>query len=167
MIKCYDIENKEGSICMKVYLDNFVLEEYDRKNLEHSRVIERLNQDKNSQKYLGDLFYAIQKNEKRKEESIAKLNRTFIPYYNEYPIGYFAIYNIDSEYQISCGILEEYRKQFLASLLIEEASEYFLSHYEDIDELFAIIDKENIASQRASSLVGYNRISEEKYSRKK
>ncbi len=65
------------------------------------------------------IFYAIQKNSKRSEEDISKLNKTFISYYNEYPIGYFAIYTIHSEYQVSCGLLEEYRKQYLASLLLE------------------------------------------------
>ena len=152
---------------MKVYLDNFVLEEYNASNLQHREVIERLNQDKESKKYLGDLFYAIQKNSKRSEEDISKLNKTFISYYNEYPIGYFAIYTIHYEYQVSCGLLEEYREQYLASLLLEEASTYFLSEYIDINEIFAIIDKENIASQNSALRAGYERIEEEKYSIKK
>lgn len=74
-------------------------------------VIEELNSDKDSKEYLGDLFYAIKKNEKRKNTDIMNINKTFIPYYNDYPIGYFAIYNKNSEYQISYGILKSIEKR--------------------------------------------------------
>ncbi len=46
---------------MKVYLDNFVLEEYNASNLQHREVIERLNQDKESKKYLGDFLCYTEK----------------------------------------------------------------------------------------------------------
>ncbi len=141
---------------MKIKLDNFYLEEFNKDNLEHLEVIRQLNKDQNSKKYLGDIFYAIKKIDLRKENYIDKFNHAFIAYYNSYPVGYISLSYIEEDYQISCGILNQYRKQHLASLLISEFSDYLLNSNYDINKIIAVIDKENTASKMAANLAGYS-----------
>lgn len=150
---------------MKVNLDNFILEEYDQNNREHREVISHLGKDQGVKKYLGNINYSIEKINFRKNENFH--NGAFIPYYNDYPIGYLSLSYIHDEYQISYGILSEFRKQNLASLLLEEFSDYLLSNDLEIDQLILKIEQDNIGSRKVADLAGYTPNSTTKYSRKR
>ncbi len=150
---------------MKIILDNFQLEEFNRENNEHREVLEKLNKDQGVKRYLGDINYSIERINKRYCEN--RFNKAFIPYYNEYPIGYISLSYIDDEYQISCGILNEFRKENLASLLLEEFSDYLLNNYEEIDKLTAKIESDNIGSIKAASLASYSEEDRNKYIRRR
>lgn len=146
-----------------IELENFILEEYNKNNNEHTEVIYNLNKDQNVKKYLGNINYSIERISERKKEN--KYNKAFIPYYNNYPVGYISLSYINSEFQISYGILNEYRKQNLAALLLEEFSEYLLENYQDIEELILKIKEDNIGSIKVAELADYYKESNEKYSR--
>lgn len=146
-----------------IELENFILEEYNKNSNEHIEVISNLNKDQNVKKYLGNINYSIERINERKKEN--KYNKAFISYYNNYPVGYISLSYIGSEFQISYGILNEYRKQNLAALLLEEFSEYLLENYQDIEELILKIKEDNIGSIKVAELADYYKESNEKYKR--
>lgn len=150
---------------MNVILDDFVLEEYNNSNLEHVEVIYELNKDLGTKKFLGDINYNIMRIKARSEEN--SFNKAFIPYYNDYPVGYIALTYIKNEYQIIAGILPNFRKENMASLLLQEFSYYLLDNFEEIDELVLRIDEDNLGSQKVADLVGYKKENWVKYSMKR
>lgn len=152
---------------MKVDLDNFALEEYSSYNKEHVEVVFELNQDQSTKEFLGDVYYTIARTEKRHDDDPSHYNIAFIPYYNDYPIGYISLVYLHQEYQVIYGILEKFRKQNLGALLLEEFSEYFLDRYSDIDSLNLEIKEDNLGSRQVADLVGYRQDSSTKYSRKR
>lgn len=150
---------------MEIYLDNFVLEEYNQSNSEHVYVIDELNKDQNTKKFLGNVNYTIERTMDRRIDN--PYNIPFIPYYNNYPVGYISLVYIHDEYQVIMGILGQFRKQNLGALLLEKFSDYFLFHYSDIDSLHLKIEEDNIGSRKVANLVGYHQDSSTKYSRKR
>jgi len=150
---------------MKIVLDSFVLEEYDEENLEHVNVIYELNKDGSTKKFLGDINYMLMRIKIRSEEN--KYNRAFIAYFGDHPIGYISLSYINNEYQIASGILNEFRRENLASSLLQDFSYYLLDNFEDIDKLVLRIDEDNIGSQMVASLVGYEKENRVKYTMKR
>lgn|SRR5574344_264475 len=133
-------------------LDNFVLKEFNPLNKEHLDIINQLGCDAKSNKYLGNIKYALERNSMR---SISNdLNKSYIVYYNSYPIGYANIMFTDA-CMLSIGILPKYRGQHLAALLLDELTDSELEHNSDLDEVCLKIDKANIGSIKTALLVGY------------
>lgn len=144
-------------------LDNFILEEYNH-NI-HSNILNKLQMDENTKKYLGDLRFAILMIEKRKLES--NINNAYIAYYNDYPIGFISITYSEELYQISYSILPEYRKQNLGSLLLQEFSEVLFEKYANINELTLKIKEHNIGSKSVANLSGFEQIDNETFSQRR
>jgi len=143
-------------------LDNFVLEEY---NYTHNKIIEELQIDQNTKKYLGDLKFTISMIKKRNLEN--NIDKAYVAYYNNYPIGFITISYMDEKYQISYAILPEYRKQNLGSLLLQEFSEAIFQEYSNIDELILKIKEDNIGSQNVAELAGFEKSAKETFTQRK
>lgn len=152
---------------MKINLDNFILEEYSSYNSEHVKVVFELNKDQDTKRFLGDVNYTIERTMIRRTDDLNHYNIAFIPYYNDYPIGYISLVYLQHEYQIIYGILNRFRKQNLGALLLDEFSEYFLSYYSEIDSLNLKIDEDNLGSRKVADLAGYHQDSDTKYSRRR
>lgn len=152
VISIYNCYNLYGDNMLK--LDNFILEEYDENF--HNNILNRLQADNNTKKYLGDLKFSIMMIKKRKLEN--NINKFYIAYYNKYPIGFISITYKDDEYQISYSILNKYRNQNLGSLLLQEFSEAIFERYYNVNELILKIENDNIGSKKVADLAGYNQI---------
>ncbi len=150
---------------MDIILDHFKLEEFSEYNPVHIETINKLNRDYYTSKYLGDLFYVIQRTKMRKE--IDKDNYFYIAYYNDlYPIGIISMATENSEHELSIGILPDKRKQNYATMLTEQYAEYIFKNT-DIKELVLKIKDDNIGSIRAADMNSFKYIGREKYVRRR
>lgn len=143
-------------------LDNFILEEY---NYNHNNILNQLQIDQNTKKYLGDLKFTITMIKKRNIEN--NINKAYIAYYNNYPIGFITVSYMEESYQISYAILPEYRKQNLGSLLLQEFSEALFQKYSNIDELVLKIKDDNIGSKNVARLAGFEESAKESFTQKR
>lgn len=134
-------------------LDSFILEKYDSSRKLHQEIITSLMQSQNSE-YLGNIHYMIESIYKRKAYDFRHLNEVFIAYYNDYPVGLISITYLNERQEISIGILEKYRHQYLGSLLTFEFMEKIFELYPDINELYGVIDGKNINSQKMAKKIG-------------
>ena len=134
-------------------LDSFILEKYDSSRKLHQEIVTSLMQSQNSE-YLGNIYYMIESIYKRKANDFRHLNEVFIAYYNDYPIGLISITYLNERQEISIGILEKYRHQYLGSLLTFEFMEKIFELYPDINELYEVVDGKNINSQKMAKKIG-------------
>jgi len=134
-------------------LDSFILEKYYSSRKLHQEIITSLMQSQNSE-YLGNIHYMIESIYKRKAYDFRHLNEVFIAYYNDYPVGLISITYLNERQEISIGILEKYRHQYLGSLLTFEFMEKIFELYPDINELYGVIDGKNINSQKMAKKIG-------------
>ncbi len=134
-------------------LDNFILEKYDSSRKLNQEIVTSLMQSQNSE-YLGNIHYMIESIYKRKAYDFRHLNEVFIAYYNDYPVGLISITYLNERQEISIGILEKYRHQYLGSLLTFEFMEKIFELYPDINELYGVIDGKNINSQKMAKKIG-------------
>jgi len=142
----------------KLELDNFLLEEYDESNVEHKSLVIELD---NEHSYLGDVLYRIESIKEQYSEQPMEFNHCYIVYYNDYPIGLITISKLLNDYEICYGILPKYRKQYLASLLLQEFSYKMLDDFNY--ELSLFISSENIGSKKTAELAGYEKVNFLKY----
>lgn len=136
-------------------LDSFILEKYSNYNIEHKTTVIELCNDKSGRDYLGNLLYAIERIEERKE--ISEVNNVYIAYHDESAVGYISITTKDNIYEISYGIRPKYRKEYLGSLLLQEFSKKILELYPEIQVLTLMINNSNIGSSKVADLAGYVR----------
>ena len=141
-------------------LDNFNLEKYKSYNLEHRSIMTTIDNDNSSKKYLGDLFLFIRNTNLRNEDN--NIDNIYIAYYNSYPIGFISINIFDNKAYISYALLNEYRHQYLGSLLLQEFSDKLFEIY-NFKDIYLEISPKNIASIKTSNLVGYKKRSLTKY----
>lgn len=134
-------------------LDSFILEKYDSSRKLHQEIITSLMQSQNSE-YLGNIHYMIESIYKRKANDFRHLNEVFIAYYNDYPVGLISITYLNERQEISIGILEKYRHQYLGSLLTFEFMEKIFELYPDINELYEVVDDKNSNSQKLVQRIG-------------
>ena len=134
-------------------LDSFTLEKYDSSRKLHQEIVTSLMQSQNSE-YLGNIHYMIESIYKRKANDFRHLNEVFIAYYNDYPIGLISITYLNERQEISIGILEKYRHQYLGSLLTFELMEKIFELYPDINELYEVVDDKNSNSQKLVQRIG-------------
>lgn len=146
-----------------IELDNFILHEYSNYDGNHIDMIDTLNRDRSSSKYLGNLNYMIERTRIRSEED--SNNKIYVAYYNSYIVGFVGIAVINAEYNISVGILPKYRKEYLGALLIDEFSSYLIED-ENYPYIVAMIDEDNTASIRLAESVSYVKTSYNKYIRR-
>lgn len=142
-----------------IFLDNFILEEYNFHNSAHKEVIYELNQD--CQKYLGNLFFMIERSFQRQE--INQENNFFIAYYNDDVIGIISLKVENQIYEISIGIRKKYRHQYLGTLLLQEFSEKLFEIYPHLQQLSLKIDSTNTNSIKAALLASYVHESNDMY----
>lgn len=134
-------------------LDSFILEKYDSSRKLHQEIVTSLMRSQNSE-YLGNIHYMIESIYKRKANDFRNLNEVFIAYYNDYPIGLISITYLNERQEISIGILEKYRHQYLGSLLTFEFMEKIFELYPDINELYEVVDDKNSNSQKLVQRIG-------------
>lgn len=145
-------------------LDNFILEEYNEYSKIHSEVMNILCSDVATKKYLGNLKYAVSRINLRKIDD--NCNAFYIAFYNDEPIGYISLTNIDGYFQVSSSILPEFRGQHFAALLLEEFSEKVFEVYNYINKIDLVIDAKNIGSIKSAELADY-KLEDNKYSRRR
>lgn len=146
---------------MVINLNNFILQEYNYNNIDHRSVVIEFTNDKESSKYLGDLFYSIEEINKRKNNN--NINFAFVVYRKNIPVGYISIITKESIYEISYGIIPRYRSNGLGTLLLQEFSDYLFHKYTYIDQLSLIIAKDNIISKKTAISAGYYQENKNKY----
>ena len=88
----------------KVYLDNFVLEDYDEFDYNHKCTIMELSDDIDARNYLYDVKGKMDAVKRRSEDN--PLNLAYVAFYNDYPIGIITLSYINREYYISYGICQ-------------------------------------------------------------
>ena len=147
-------------------LDNFYLAPYNGGNMEHRNIFLKLWNDKAGKEYLGDLEYNIKTIRQTKKED--SRNEFYIAYYgdqqNNYrPVGFIALTTMNNDFEITSGIIPEFRHQHMAALLLEDFTEKIFESYSDIDELTLRIKDSNVPSKKTAQLVGYVKRDREKY----
>lgn len=144
-------------------LNSFRLENYMRDIPSHRTVIVKLHNDQvmNKTNYLGDLDYHIQKIEKRKEENY--INGAYIAFYHNRAIGFISLTVEDESYQISYGIIPEFRGFHIGALLLQEFTEKIFETYKQIDKLTLIINSLNTGSKKTALLAGYEKENDTRY----
>lgn len=148
-----------------IQLDNFLLEPYRKDNIDHRSVIITLGNDKGTQKYLGDLDYMIERIRQRRLENF--VDEIYIAYYNDYPIGLASLSIFDGKYEISVGLLPEYRGQHLAPMLLSEFSEMTFEMYPDLESISIRVNTANESAIKSIDLSGYEKKSSTEYSIKR
>ena len=147
---------------MQVILDNFTLIEYNHHDDTHFDVINKLNHDDSSKKYLGDLFYTIERVELRKEDNFN--NGNYIVFYDNNPVGYLNLSYKEDDYYLTYAILKEFRNKHLASLLLKEFTEYAFDKLK-INKLVLTIEYDNIGSQKVAITNNYQQDDLKHYSK--
>ncbi len=146
-------------------LDNFILEEYNEKNIEHKSLLINLGNDFKIQRYLGNLEMLYEfLNRNNKNGLVANF---YVAFFNKIPVGIITINQYSNTYEISYAILNIYRKQHFGSLLLSEFSKKIFEQYNDIDSLDLRINIKNIASQKLALFAGYENICGDIYTLKR
>ena len=115
----------------KIELKNFYLENYNEYNNEHKSTMILIGNDKDSQKYLGNIDYMIHEIKRRRENN--NTDEIYIVFENKKfadPIGFISVSIIDGLFEISYGILPKYRGKGYASKILGEFSQYLFKNYE-------------------------------------
>lgn len=147
-------------------LDNFTLEPYSKNNIDHRSVVITLGNDQATKKYLGDLDYMIERIRQRRLENF--VDEAYVVYYGgDYPIGILSLSVLEGKYEISIGILPEYRGQHLASLLLSEFTELTFEMYPELESISTQINPSNEGSIKSAMLAGYERKNKTEYSIKR
>lgn len=136
-------------------LDNFTLKIYNDADDNHKKIIEELENDKEGNKFLGNLQSYINTIEKRKEEEFL-YNNSYIVYYEDRPIGFLAITHHDEIYEITNGLLKKERGNHLGPKLLKEFTKKTFETRPQIDKLTLVIDNLNDNAKKAVIKVGYN-----------
>jgi len=129
-------------------LDNFILKDYYDLDIEHKTVAVNLYNDPDVKRYFSDFLYYIELSLNRYKENFK--NRVYVVYYgNEnysYPVGMLILNVYGDKYELSYAILKEYRGEHLATMLLQEYTEYFFDKYKDIDKIYLHINTKNTGS---------------------
>lgn len=146
-------------------LDNFILEEYNNHDFEHKKLVSKLNNDASVYRFLGIIEMYI--NNCLKQGEINGIDTFYVAKYNNEVIGFIALNVIEDKFEISYAILPEYRKEYLASLLLQEFSEAIFSQYNYVDKIYLQINQQNIGSIKTATLVGFEKEKSTRYSMKR
>lgn len=147
-----------------IKLQNFILEKYQFGNVEHKSQVIKLGNDPLVRKYIGDLDLVLDKiiNDKglrNKVDAFYVINYGREDYH--YPIGITFVnkYERGEEENIylSYALLEEYRKQNLGSMFLEQFAEKLLELYPNHNKIYGSINQTNIASKKTAELAGFKK----------
>lgn len=134
-------------------LDFFKLEEFSTVNKNHVNLIEELMRDSNVKEFLGNIKFMIQMIYKRKDEN--HRDNMYIAKKNGEYIGFISLSIIEDRYEVSIGILPEFRGQNLGYLLTQDFIEHVFIKYPEIDNIYARINSNNEASKKTALLSGF------------
>ncbi len=147
-----------------VDLNIFELEAFNANKRTHVACIEELNQDPKVKKYLGNLFYMIDRINRRREDNF--VDQIYIAYFHDKIIGFISISIIDDMPLISSALLKEYRGESIGGLLLQNFT-YYLQDYYKFKEIYLQIKDDNKVGQSVAEFVGYEHVSGENYSIKR
>lgn len=142
-------------------LNIFRLEAYNSTKESHVECIEKLNSDGDVSKYLGNLFYMIDRIRLRREENF--IDQIYIVYFHDKIIGFISISIIDEIPCVSYALLSNYRGESLGRLLLQDFT-YYLQDYYHFDKIYVHINNENVSSKKTAKFVGYEYEGGDKYS---
>lgn len=129
---------------------------YNQYSKGHIDIINRLNSDELSKKYLGsNLYNNIEYILRRNEEDVR--NEFYIISYHNIFVGIISLTNRskdDEQFEIDIGILPEYRKKGIAEKVSNIFIDYVFNNIESIDKLYFKIDYGNEASVRLAEKQG-------------
>lgn len=140
-----------------IYLQHFVLKQYNGENKEDQRRVEELKNDIKIRRYVGEQLLQ------------EYLNECFYLVYNQNNfIGFISIFDsIEKEKQLAYGILSKYRKQKYGTLLLSEFSDYLLNRKKQYELLHIWVERENFPSIRAAKHSGYEKETDYLYIKRK
>lgn len=128
----------------------FELELYDVNNIIHNEVLNKLWKNEDTKKYLYNkeefINNILDRNGEYNSIYIVSLNNTYI--------GFISLYFYDNTYEVSDGILQEFRGRGYATKLLKEFCEYVFNNT-SIKELYGYIDKDNISSIKSAIKSGF------------
>lgn len=130
---------------MDVLNNLFKLEKYDETLIDHKSVIIALANDILTRESFYDLEKYLQDQE---EIYIINLRGVYV--------GFISYYIIMSKPYISYGILPMYRKNHIASLILNEFSEDYLNN-KPSDNVYLIINEKNNLSKGVASFAGFKK----------
>lgn len=142
-------------------LNIFRLEAYNSAKETHVECIEKLNNDVDVKKYLGNLFYMIDRIRLRRDENF--IDQIYIVYFHDKIIGFISISIIDEIPCISSALLRDYRGESLGRLLLQNFT-YYLQDYYHFDKVYVHINSDNERSKAIAEFVGYEYEDGDKYS---
>ena len=114
-------------------LNIFRLEAFNKNKETHVECIEELNRDLKVGKYLGNLFYMIDRINLRREENF--IDQIYIVYFHEKIIGFISISILDEMPCVSSALLSEYRGESIGTLLLQNFT-YYLQDYYHFDKIY-------------------------------
>lgn len=141
-------------------LPSFTLENYDEKNIIHHSTIIELSNELSVQQ----AFYNLEKYLDEILTNPDSLNRVYIAFENQNPLGFISLSKIGSCYQISYAILKEMRLQHKATTLLNEFTQIIFQTEPEIDKLVLFINKLNTGSKIVAQASGYTKENQTKYS---
>lgn len=141
-------------------LPSFNLEEYDPQNILHHSIIIELANELSVQK----AFYDLENYINNIINSEDKINKVYIAFEQEDPIGFISISKIASTYQISYAILRYLRRKKKATTLLNEFTKMIFDTEPDIEKIVLFINKINTGSIVVAKSAGYIQENQTKYS---
>lgn len=141
-------------------LNIFRLEVFNKDKETHLECIEELNCDKEVEKYLGNLFYMIDRINLRRKENL--IDQIYVVYFQNQIIGFISISILEDEPYISYALLDQYRGESLGSLLLLNFTTYLQDYYHFV-KIYMQIDKENERSKAIAKFLGYEHEKGKKY----
>lgn len=136
-------------------LKSFNLETFNDMKDSHIAVIDKLEIDKESNEFLGNLSIYINKILRRKEEEFL-YNDVYIAYFKDKPIGFISMTHEKEYYEIASGLIKEARGKNLGSQLLQEFTQKTFETLPRIDKLTLIIQNNNAKAIKTAIKVGYD-----------
>ena len=143
-----------------IELNTFILYEYDENNEEHNKTWDTLLKDPNFILFLGNDFGT---NIKKATDEYSNI---YIVYKEGIPIGMSSLYYLDNKYEVCYAIIPEYRSKGLATLLLDEFTNYIFNNT-SINDLYLYINDDNNKSIRVANKCGYNKTNNLEYKKSK
>lgn len=146
-------------------MEQIRVEKYDEDNFDHKYVTVLLDNDADFHKYVGDTYYLL-KNTKEKQ-ALGYDDEIYIAYANQDPIGLVELRILDDKPYISISIIPESRGYHYGKVLFSHFIEYLFQLHSEYEEVYASINPENIISINNVLSLGFNRLNQTKYVKKR
>lgn len=136
-----------------IELNIFRLEPFRASKESHKMLIEELSKDNNSKKYLGNLYYMLERIYQRRDKNY--VDQFYVAYLKDKIVGFISLSIINDKPYISSGILKEYRGESLGKLLLQEFT-YYLQDTYNYDKIYLSINENNKVAISSANFVGYS-----------